>query len=174
MDIESFISWVDSVGENYSPSDRVRQELASVDLVAIVGPTGVGKTSIIKKLNMQEVLSDVTRPIRDGEKDGKDYYFRDDYIQIMQEIKSGEYVQFLLSSSNYFYGTRRQSYPNSGKCVMAIYANQIERFKTLGFRSIRIFFIMPPGYVEWMRRVGVHQPGDLHKRLDEAKQSIET
>ena len=56
---------------------------------------------------------------------------------------------------------------------MAVLANQIEHFKSLGFHKIIQFYIMPPGYVEWMRRVGTHQSQNLHRRLEEAKESMQ-
>jgi guanylate kinase len=172
MEKQDFIKWARKLQETYTPNDRVRQELSQVDLVAIVGPTGVGKTSIIKKLGFKEVLSDVTRQIRDGEKNNRDNYFRSDYIQILKEIQNGEYVQFLLNASDEFYGTQRRSYPDQGICAMAILADQIEHFKSLGFRNIHQFYIMPPGYVEWMRRIGAHRSEDLYRRLEEAKDSM--
>ena len=172
MDKTDFIKWATKLSESYAANERVRGELAGVELLAIVGPTGVGKTSIIKKLGYPEVLSDVTREPRKGEKDKRDYYFRKDYLQMLQEIKTGEYVQFLINPTGEFYGTQRRAYPNQGRCSMAVLANQIEHFKTLGFHKVRQFYIMPPGYVEWMRRVGTHQSADLQRRLEEAKESM--
>lgn len=173
MEKSDFIKWAQKLRETYSPNKRVREELSRVNLVAIVGPTGVGKTSIIKKLGLVEVLSDVTRDPREGEKNGRDYYFREDYLQILQEIKTGEYVQFLINQNAEFYGTQRRAYPDQGLCAMAVLANQVEYFRTLGFHSVKAFYIMPPGYVEWMRRVGTHQSQDLHRRLEEAKESMQ-
>lgn len=173
MEKSDFIKWARKLESSYIANERVQEELSYVELVAIVGPTGVGKTSIIKKLGFPEVISDVTRDVRDGEKNGRDYRFRNDYLQILQEIKSGEYVQFLVSITDEFYGTQRRAYPNEGKCAMAVYADQIDRFKTLGFHKITQFFIMPQGYVEWMRRVGMHRSEDLHRRLEEARRSIQ-
>ncbi len=173
MDKSDFIKWAGKLYETYSPNERVREELSHVDLVAIVGPTGVGKTSIIKKLGLPEVLSDVTRDPRPGEKNNHDYYFRNDYLQMLQEIKTGEYVQFLINRTDEFYGTQRRAYPDQGPCTMAVLADQIEHFKTLGFHDVKVFYIMPPGYVEWMRRVGTHQSQNLHRRLEEAKESMQ-
>jgi guanylate kinase len=173
MEKSDFIKWARKLENTYVANNRVQEELSHVELIAIVGPTGVGKTSIIKRLGLPEVISDVTRDVREGEKSGRDYRFRNDYLQILQEIKSGEYVQFLISSTDEFYGTQRRAYPNEGTCAMAVYADQIEHFKTLGFHRVRQFFIMPQGYIEWMRRVGMHQSHDLQRRLEEAKKSMQ-
>src|SRR5690606_12422585 len=94
-----------------------------VDLVAIVGPTGVGKSSIIKALDLPYVMSDVSREPRPDEKNNRTYHFREDYLQIIKEIKEGEYVQFLVSSYEEFYGTRLSAYPEEGPCTMAVVAS---------------------------------------------------
>jgi len=172
MEKEDFIKWAQKLQAHYAPNDYVKNELSEVELVAIVGPTGVGKTTIIEKLGLPDVLSDVSRSMRDGEKKNVGYHFREDYLQMMHEIKSGEYVQFLVSSTDEFYGTRRKAYPNTGICTMAIYADVLDSFQELGFKKIHKFFIMPPGYVEWMHRIGSHRSDDLTRRLEEAKSSI--
>ncbi|MBS9338950.1 guanylate kinase [Fructobacillus sp. M2-14] len=48
-------------------------------VIVIMGATGVGKTSICsyigEKYNIPQVITHTTRPMRDGEADGVDYYF---------------------------------------------------------------------------------------------------
>jgi guanylate kinase len=172
MDKSDFIKWAEKLQHGYKINDAVRKDLSQVELLAIVGPTGVGKTAVIDALGIQEVKSDVSRKMRRDEKYEKNYHFRDDYLEIMREIKSGEYVQFLISNSGEFYGTHSSSYPDSGICVMAIFANAIDTFRKLGFKRVLPIYIMPPGYVEWMRRVGTNRHGDIHERIAEAIESI--
>lgn len=156
----------------YAPSDIVSEALGNIDLIAIVGPTGVGKSTIIDKLDIPYVMSDVSREKRPDEKDQKNYVFRIDYLDILKEIKSGHYVQYLVSDYDEFYGTRLKSYPDRGHCVMAIRADVLDNFRELGFRSVAAIYIMPPSYVEWMRRIGGVRSDDLLARIDEARKSI--
>ena len=172
MDKQDFIQWAEKLQDGYVLSDSTREHLSTVDLVAIVGPTGVGKTSIMRKLDVPMVIGDVTREQREGEKNGKDYLFRTDYLDIVTEIKAGVYVQFVISRSGEFYGTRSYSYPDEGSCTMAIVASVIPMFKQLGFRSVKQFYIMPPSYKEWMRRLSEQSRSDLLNRIDEARQSV--
>ncbi len=172
MDKADFIKWAEKLQPGYISSDAVKMDLSHVTLIAIVGPTGVGKTAIINALNIPEVKSDVSRDLRPDEKDEKNYHFRDDYLNMIQEIKDGNYVQFLVSNSKEFYGTHSSSYPKDGYCTMAIYANAIDSFRKLGFKQVIPVFIMPPGYVEWMHRVGTYRHGDIHERIAEAVESI--
>lgn len=172
MDKTDFIKWANKLADGYQASEDVKQRLAQVDLIAIVGPTGVGKTAIIEELDIPFVKSDVSREKRPNEDDESDYHFRSDFLNIIEEIKNGEYVQFLVSRSGEFYGTRKDSYPESGLCTMAIVAEAIDSFRALGFRKVVPIYIMPPGYVEWMRRVGANRHRDIHERIAESIESI--
>ena len=172
MEKKDFIKWVLQLQNNYQASVEVRAQLAQVDLIAIVGPTGVGKTTLIEKLGIPYIMSDVTREKRPDEKDHRNYHFRTDYLGIIEDIQQGNYVQFLVSPFGEFYGTRIAAYPDSGPCTMAIVASVMPLFRNLGFRRVSSIYIMPPSYVEWMRRIGGVRREDLLARIDEARHSI--
>jgi guanylate kinase len=172
MEKKDFIQWARKLQATYAPGEAVKKQLSNVDLIAIVGPTGVGKTTLIEKLGLPVILSDVSRAMRPGEKNEQQYRFRDDYLNILQEIKVGDFVQFVVSGSDEFYGTHSSSYPAIGPCTMAIVASAMPSFYELGFRSITPIYIMPPGYVEWMRRISAIRSGDLSNRIAEAIESI--
>jgi guanylate kinase len=172
MEKNDFIVWASKLQQSYTPSLEVLNRLANIELIAIVGPTGVGKSTLIENLQLPTVLSTVTREKRPGEKDKKNYYFSHDYLEIIEQIKLGKYVQFLVSNSGEFYGTHIDNYPQSGKCVMAIFAGAISNFSNIGFKKITQIYIMPPSYVEWMRRIGGVRTKDLLTRISEARDSI--
>ncbi len=172
MDKTDFIEWVSKLQNSFQPAEEIRAKLSQVDLVAIVGPTGVGKSTIMDNLGLPVVLSDVSREKRPDEKDNKNYHFRTDYLDIIDDIKNGQYVQFLVSIYNEFYGTRISAYPESGQCTMAVVADHIDSFRKLGFRKIIPIYVMPPSYVEWMRRIGGVRTNDLLMRIKEARRSI--
>lgn len=169
---KDFIEWVRKLIPEYRANDRVLQQLSQIDLFALVGPTGVGKTTIVEKLDLPYVLSDVSREPRDGEKNGHDYNFRSDYLAILEDIKAGLYAQFILSHSGEFYGTRAASYPSSGAATMAIVASAIPSFRSLGFHKVVPIYILPPSYVEWMHRIGKGRATDLSARMQEAGESL--
>lgn len=172
MNKEDFIQWATKLQVNYQANEAVRAQLAGIDLVALVGPTGVGKTTIIEKLDLPFVASDVTRVPREGERNGHEYFFRDDYYNMLDEIKKGQYVQFLIARSGQFYGSRASSYPAIGTATMAVVASAIPLFRQLGFKSILPIYVLPPSYVEWMRRIGTGRALDLDARMNEARESL--
>ena len=94
MDKQQFIMWARQLGKTYQASPATKLQLSELELIAVIGPTGVGKTTIIDALGLPEVKSDTTRDMRPEEKKNKNYYFRKDYDQIIQDIKDGRYSQF--------------------------------------------------------------------------------
>jgi len=158
---------------SYKPNPSVVQQLAQVDMIAAVGPTGVGKTTIMEHSGLPFVVTDVTREPRKGEDNGVDYNFRNDYEQLMQEVENGEFVQYVIFQNGEFYGTKATSYPASGPCTMAIIASAVPTFYALGFRRMQPVYILPPTYDEWMKRVKAHHDKDVPARMVEAKSSLE-
>jgi len=172
MDKATFLRRAAVLQTDYSPSASLKQQLSSLVLAAFVGPTGVGKTTLMEACNLPHIYSDVTRATRPGEVDGREYFFRTDFGKMLAEIKAGQYAQFVINSNGEFYGTRGVNYPLSGLCSMAIIAEVIPKFRGLGFKQIIPLYILPPNYDEWMRRIGENRNTDLAPRLKEASQSL--
>lgn len=85
-------------------------------LFVISGPSGVGKGTITEALlkrntNLKVSISATTRPPREGEIDGKDYFFisRDRFKQLIEE---DEFLEWANVYSN-MYGTPRQFVQNN-------------------------------------------------------------
>ncbi len=172
MDKQDFIFWARKLQDSYQPSEATQQKIAQIDLLAVVGPTGVGKTTLIEELRIPYVRSDVTRAPRSNEKNHRDYNFRDDYLELIEQIKRGEFVQFYVSGFGEFYGTHIDSYPDKGTAAMAVIAELIPHFTKLGFRSLHPIYVMPPSYAEWMRRIGTERSAQIDARIDEARRSL--
>jgi len=173
MDKQTFIQKAWELQARYTCSEAVKAHLARLDFIATAGATGVGKTTIMESCEIPYVLSDVTRAPRKQEKDGVDYNFRTDYDKLWEELQNGEFVQYLVSQTEEFYGTKASSYPDSGYCTMGVYANAVDFFKSLGFRSVTPIYILPPNYEEWTRRAQANYGDETKKRWIEAKESIE-
>jgi len=172
MDKHDFIQWVREVGPTYSPGDHVRRQLENVELVAIVGPTGVGKTTLIGHLGLPSVPCDVTRSRRKGESKYEVYRFHEEYDSLKKDIEQGNFVQFVVSRTDEFYGTKIDAYMHRGPCIMAIVASAIPSFKKFGFKKLTQIYVMPPGYVAWMKRVSALKSHGISERMQEAAESI--
>jgi guanylate kinase len=174
MTREEFLKILPELTKNYQAMPDVIQSISNVDLLMIVGATGVGKTSIIKRLGIPYVVTDTTRPIRPDEINGSDYFFRTDYDQLATEIKERKFVQINIFSTGDFYGTRASAYPELGFAVYAVVAEKIPQFRQLGFNETTTAFVTPPSFLEWMDRMDRHnvESDQLAKRLEEARRSF--
>lgn len=172
MDKQTLVSKVSSLLPAYKANPEVLNHLASVNLIALVGPTGAGKSTVCRRSGIPYVIGDTTRAPRDGEVHGRDYNFRTDFDAVLKEIEAGEYVQLVVQRGNEIYGTKAASFPSSGACAMSIIASVIPEFKQLGFGIVRPVYVVPPNHTEWMHRIAAHKDKDLESRLLEAKDSL--
>lgn len=175
MSREEFLKQLPELAKGYRPAPDVVNKVNGLQLLMVIGPSGVGKTTVINKLECKYIISDTTRSPRPDEKEGVDYYFRDDYEQIIDEMKNGRFVQVAIDSGGDLKATRAISYPESGTAVMAVVADVIPIFRELGFKKTISVFVTPPSYNEWMKRLSSHDlsPEQLGKRLAEARRSLE-
>jgi guanylate kinase len=171
---DDFIKMLPDLIKDYQAQPEMLQRIGNIDLLMIVGATGVGKTAIIKRLGIPYVITDTTRPIRPDEINGSDYFFRTDYEQLIKEIKQRKFVQTNIFSTGDFYGTRGSAYPELGFAVYAIVSDRIGQFRELGFNETMSAFIVPPSFLEWMNRLDKHnvEKDQLAGRLEEAKRSF--
>lgn len=66
-------------------------------VLILLGKSGCGKDTILRELvkqyGFQKIVSDTTRPVREGEIDGVDYTFIDN-DEFVRRIKDNEYVEY--------------------------------------------------------------------------------
>lgn len=152
-------------------------------LLVITGPSGVGKGTIVKQLlakysQLFISTSATTRQPREGEIDGKDYFFLSpDQFQTM--INHGDLLEWAEYSGNY-YGTPKQpviEQIEQGKIVIleieVLGARQIQQT----FPTATRIFILPPSEEELENRLrgrGTDSETAIIKRLEQAKFELST
>lgn len=88
-------------------------------IIALVGNSGTGKTHLSnflkQRLGIPVIVSYTTRPRRENEKDGRDYYFiREEQIPPLQQMLT--YTQY--GGCEYF--ARLDQVPRMGRCVYVL------------------------------------------------------
>lgn len=99
-------------------------------IIAIVGASGSGKTHLSKllqnELNIYSIVSFTTRPKRESEIDGQDYYFVNHkpqipFCDILTETRFGEYDYYAL----------REQVPPTGICTYIVEESGVESLKKI-------------------------------------------
>lgn len=173
MDKQTAIDRLRELQATYQANDQVRAQLSHLTLIAVVGPTGAGKSTVVRHSGLPFVIGDTTRAPREGEIQGRDYNFRTDLNNLVAEIERGEFVQFVVQRETEIYGTKATSYPSSGVVAMSVLARVLPAFRSFGFASVIPVYIVPPSHTEWMKRISAHRDKDLESRLLEAKESLQ-
>lgn len=173
MDKQTVIDRVRGLQDTYQANEQVLAQLSHLNLIAVIGPTGAGKSTVVRQSGLPFVIGDTTRAPREGEVQGRDYNFRTDLNNLLAEIENGDFVQFVVQRETEIYGTKASSFPSSGVCAMSVLARVLPRFKALGFASVIPVYIVPPSHTEWMHRISSHRDKDLESRLLEAKESLQ-
>lgn len=167
------------MGEEYKPSEAVLSHLPKVIFVAVIGPTAVGKTTLMNAAAarcpaLHPVVSSTSRARREGEEDGVDMHFctADD---MARRIAAQDYVQVVPSSKNgALYATGPEDYATEGVAMMPVMADAMPAFKALPFKAVRSIYILPPSWDVWQQRIAKHgfAPDELERRLLEAGRSL--
>ena len=139
-------------------------------LIIISGPSGAGKGTICKELakdsNIRISVSMTTRSPRDGEVDGKDYYFvtKDEFLD---NIDKGGFLEYATNYGQNFYGTPKDKVYkllNEGyDVILEIDIQGALKVKDVASDGIFIF-VMPPSMREVKNR--------LIKRATESREQV--
>ncbi|HET8671434.1 MAG TPA: hypothetical protein VFM05_12645 [Candidatus Saccharimonadales bacterium] len=166
------------MGDNYQPNQTVLANLPEVTLLIVVGPTAVGKTTLVNTAvarcpALHPVLTTTSRPARAGEENDIDFHFRS-REEIEARKARGEYVQVAVHPSGEYYATAPEDYSVQGVAIMAVMADAMPVFKALPFKNIRTIFVLPASWEQWQQQLKDHQftPEQREKRLAEARRSL--
>jgi len=150
-------------------------------LIIFSAPSGSGKTTIVHHLVSMEDLkldfsvSACTRKKREGEIDGKDYYFLS-IDQFRMKIDDNEFVEWEEVYKNLYYGTLKSELEriwNDGKNVVfdVDVMGGLNLKRQFGEKALSIF-VMPPSIEELQKRLearGTDTPEKIKGRMAKAK-----
>jgi guanylate kinase len=164
---------------DYQPAPAVLGHVRQVDFVAIVGPTAVGKTTLIKAAAAKDpglhmLVAGVSRPMRPGEVDHADFHFGDK-AEMAKRASGRTYVTVVVGATGDLYTTAPEDYPKDKAVLQAVMAHGMQLFRAIPFKSFRTIFIVPPDADVWHERLSKHpfSPEELARRMREAEVSLQ-
>ena len=151
-------------------------------LFVISSPSGGGKTSLINKLfedsrsaNFKKSISDTSRQKRQGDLEGKDYYFLSEK-DFKDKIKKEEYVEYATVFGN-FYGASKEEIKtkyNNSNLILELDWQGAYAVKEL-FDDAKLIFLVPPSLDDLKQRLikrNLDSSEAIENRLSEAKKEI--
>ena len=154
-------------------------------LILISAPSGAGKTSaiksVIRELNNQNKeskfsVSHTTRPPREGDTDGSDYFFVTDKV-FDELIESGTFIETAEVHDNK-YGTSKNFIDENIKLGINIFLEiDVQGFQQLKLKNVefRSIFILPPSIKELRNRIqkrGLDSEDVIEKRMRNALKEL--
>ncbi|MCZ6811288.1 MAG: guanylate kinase [Planctomycetota bacterium] len=151
-------------------------------LLAISGPSGVGKTTITRELERRLdgvfSVSATTRPQAPGEVDGRDYHFLTER-QFEDMVDRGAFLEHAQVYAKHRYGTPREPVERhlaQGRLVLLDIDVQGAILVRQTMPEALMFFILPPNDEDLLLRLrhrGREAEAAIRHRFNEAKHEIE-
>lgn len=152
------------------------------ELIIISGTTCAGKGSVVEKLlkrndNLGLSISYTTRPIREGEVNGVDYFFvtQDEFEK---KIEQNDFLEYAKVQYGNYYGTPKKEVKemldNGKDVILEIDVQGAQKIKEI-FPQTILIFIMAPSMEEVKRRIiarGKESKEQIIKRFQVAYQEI--
>lgn len=155
----------------------------SPKLILFCGPSGSGKTSIVRHLlatfpQLSFSRSATTRPKRNNENDGDDYYFIS-IEEFHEKIKNDEFLEWEEVYANGFYGTLRSEVDRIAALgKVAIFDVDVEggiHIKGRYGKSLLDVFVRPPAIEDLRKRLIARlseTPETLERRVQKAAHEL--
>jgi len=165
--------------QNLTP--QIRDELAKKIIVPLVGPSSVGKTTIMRAVvendsDFHRSSGFTTRPMRNGEQPDT-YRFLDntneERTKILQQFERGELIQFAIHpTTGFLYGTSMDDYRGKYN-ILDTLSSEVINFQALGFAACQTIMIVASP-ADWQARFDSRHFTDdeTAKRITEGFHSI--
>lgn len=152
-------------------------------LIIIAAPSGAGKTTVVKHILQQFPqlsfsVSATTRPIRQGETNGKDYYFLSEQ-EFKNRIANDEFVEWEMVYVGKYYGTLKSElqrvWNNNQHIIFDVDVEGGLHIKNKYPHNSLSIFINPPSLEVLKQRLtdrNTESEESLHERISKAEHEL--
>lgn len=134
-----------------------------INLIAIIGQAGSGKDSIYRRIVHQykyhPVVGYTTRPIREGEVDGRDYHFVS--VEEFDELDLITYKSF----NNWYYGISKESFSETEINIGVFNPSQIADLLERNDIDMEIYEIVASDKIRLIRQLTREENPDVKEIL---------
>ena len=136
-------------------------------IIAIIGEAGSGKDYFVEHLTKKykklfhKITSYTTRPKRDNEEEGKDYYFttKEHFLDMIENKSIVEYTEF----NGWYYGTHECELDNNKMINIGVFDPQgVRNLIQLGY-SVIIFKLHVPDKERLIRQLNREEDPDIEE-----------
>jgi len=155
--------------------------MPSSPVFVVTGPSGAGKGTLIRGLlerlpELEVAVSATTRLRRQGEEEGRDYYFLSDG-EFARRVAAGEFLEHVTYVSGQRYGTLRsevERISGAGRvCVLELETEGALKVKEELPGAVTIFVSAPLSELERrLRERATESAGEIGERLDLAENQL--
>lgn len=135
-------------------------------IIALVGQAGSGKDTIMKRVaectpNLHEIVGVTTRPIRENEVDGINYFFLTPE-QFGDKVLHGEMLE-ASTFRDWFYGTAYESLRSDCVNIGVFNPDSIESLMSHGDIELDIYYITATDKERMLRQLNREKEPDVHE-----------
>jgi guanylate kinase len=152
-------------------------------MIVICAPSGTGKSTLLNRLkadipDLVWSVSCTTRPIRQGEVHGKDYFFiKKDSFE--EQIQGDEFIEWAKVHSNYYGTSKRfvtEGLLNNWNMLFDLDVQGADAMKKIYGSEAQVIFIEPPSIEELEKRLiarGTDSLEVIQERVKNARKELQ-
>lgn len=139
--------------------------MSKIKIIAICGKAGSGKDSILHQLkksyDVQEIISCTTRPMREGEQDGVNYFYLTNE-QFADKLVNNDMLEATVFN-DWCYGTMKSSLSKNKWNVGVFNLQGIEILQENPQIDLKIFYIYTPDKLRLLRQLQREDDPNCHE-----------
>ncbi len=164
---------------SYEPSNSTKQQIRDKALIALIGPSAIGKSTVAKEItriggdDFSEVYIATTRPRRAD--DPAEYQTADEGFTASHAktlIHTGAVTNYAIHPSGHIYVTRPESFPASYN-ILPLMPSVFTAAKQIGFKAVHAAYLVTSAEIFEKQLVARANDPTLADRMSEGRSSLE-